>query len=260
MDLLMRTKCVLVLTAFLLSWRPEFLEAESLNLTTYYPAPYGGYISLLTTGGTVAPGVNTVLARDYGRVGIGTAAPRAKLSVMDTVNGLKTGLELSSYHRPGVVAGSIINAYDDGGGVRSLVLQSNGGRLGIGPNRNPQASLHVVGTFKLQDGTEAAGRTLTSDANGRASWAALTTAMPNCNNPGTPEASSNRPCLAPLYRCPTITTVGAITPSMGSGVNENCHGQLHLHWGCGVIITIASWNTNFPAAYPCTFVARTPLY
>jgi len=49
-------------------------ESETLNITTYYPAPYGGYVSLLTTN-------NTYLARDAGSVGIGTASPGAKLDV-----------------------------------------------------------------------------------------------------------------------------------------------------------------------------------
>lgn len=38
--------------------------AEELTLTTYYPAPYGGYAKLLTTG-------STFLARDAGNVAIG---------------------------------------------------------------------------------------------------------------------------------------------------------------------------------------------
>ncbi len=36
-------------------------ESENLTITTYYPAPYGGYVSILTTGGTI-------LARDSGNV------------------------------------------------------------------------------------------------------------------------------------------------------------------------------------------------
>ena len=50
------------------------VNSENLTLTTYYPAPYGGYVSLLTTG-------NALLARDGGNVGVGVAAPSAKLDV-----------------------------------------------------------------------------------------------------------------------------------------------------------------------------------
>lgn len=56
---------VLFLPAFLfLACRPGPLCAESLVLTTYYPAPYGGYVSILTTG-------RTALAREADFVTIG---------------------------------------------------------------------------------------------------------------------------------------------------------------------------------------------
>ena len=67
-----------ILIVFFLCWHPRFLGSETLTLTTYYPAPYGGYASLLTTG-------QTLLARNGGAVGIGTATTgSAKLSVMPT--------------------------------------------------------------------------------------------------------------------------------------------------------------------------------
>ncbi len=46
------------------------LMAEDITLTTYYPAPYGAYDELTTTG-------NTYLATTSGNVGIGTIAPGA---------------------------------------------------------------------------------------------------------------------------------------------------------------------------------------
>lgn len=46
---------------------------------------------------------------------------------------------------------------------------SSSGNFGIGTN-NPQSKLHVAGTFRLVDGTQAAGKVLTSDANGVATW------------------------------------------------------------------------------------------
>ena len=60
---LTRRKVFFILTAFFLCWHPRFLGSETLTLTTYYPAPYGGYASLLTTG-------QTLLARDGGKVGV----------------------------------------------------------------------------------------------------------------------------------------------------------------------------------------------
>lgn len=54
--------------------------AEEITLTTYYPAPYGAYDELTTTG-------DTHLATDSGSVGIGTTGPGYKLDVQtDLVN------------------------------------------------------------------------------------------------------------------------------------------------------------------------------
>lgn len=46
------------------------------------------------------------------------------------------------------------------------------GEVGIGGSPSPNSRLHVMGNFQLQDGTQAAGRVLTSDAVGVASWQA----------------------------------------------------------------------------------------
>lgn len=51
------------------------------------------------------------------------------------------------------------------------------GKMGIG-NANPQAKLDVVGNVKIADGTQGAGKVLTSDANGTASWQTAST-VPN---------------------------------------------------------------------------------
>jgi len=48
---------------------------------------------------------------------------------------------------------------------------ANNGNVGIAVN-NPTARLHVNGSFRLVNGTQQAGRVLTSDANGNATWQA----------------------------------------------------------------------------------------
>ncbi|HNW43405.1 MAG TPA: hypothetical protein PKI19_02805 [Elusimicrobiales bacterium] len=53
-----------VLALAVLYFAPRPAGAETLTLTTYYPAPYGGYVSLLTTG-------PTFLARDADYVTVG---------------------------------------------------------------------------------------------------------------------------------------------------------------------------------------------
>ena len=61
---LTRNRLLGLLSFLLLTWHPGFLGSEVLTLTTYYPAPYGGYVSLLTTS-------RTLLARDGGGVLLG---------------------------------------------------------------------------------------------------------------------------------------------------------------------------------------------
>lgn len=69
-----KRRAIFLLAAFFLCWHPGFIGSETLQLTTYYPAPYGGYVSILTTG-------NTLLSRDSGRVGVGLASPTEKFHV-----------------------------------------------------------------------------------------------------------------------------------------------------------------------------------
>jgi hypothetical protein len=69
------------------------LSSETLTMTTSYPAPVGVYNQLVTTGNAGTVPASTTLARNAGdvllvpptnsdgRVGVGTAAPGAKLEV-----------------------------------------------------------------------------------------------------------------------------------------------------------------------------------
>lgn len=146
-----------LLTAVFTFWRPGFLRAETLTMTTYYPAPYGGYASLLTTG-------KTLLARDGGYVGIGTAVPERPLKVM--------GLVPSQYHTAAFVASNqygvaigghgsntsgAIQAFKNdepdftpgGSHFKELLINAEGGNVGIG-TLSPGINLDVNGTTTIR--------------------------------------------------------------------------------------------------------------
>lgn len=105
-----RQQATALLALFFLAWHPAFLGSETLTLTTYYPAPYGGYVSLLTTQ-------RTLLARDGGTVGIrtGAAAPDAGSS-----------LQVNS---PG---GTAIRWQNSNTGAASMLSTDQGGSIELG--------------------------------------------------------------------------------------------------------------------------------
>jgi len=91
-----------------------------------------------------------------GKVGIGTNTPARLFHISDTEifgNGLDDDLDGQA---------------DETG--EELVFTSRG-RLGI-KTTSPSATLDVLGDVKIVDGTQGAGKVLTSDANGLASWEA----------------------------------------------------------------------------------------
>lgn len=61
--------------------------------------------------------------------------------------------------------------FRNGGYVEKMRIESNG-NVGIGTT-NPTAKLHINGSLRLVDGTQGAGKVLTSDASGNASWQPL---------------------------------------------------------------------------------------
>lgn len=118
---------------------------------------------------------------DGTNIGIGITSPASRLHIKSTGN-TTTPLyvEKNNASTPlfTVEQGGIGNAnatlYDASGIAKVRLAASgdnyiSGGSLGIG-NVAPAATLDVTGTFKLADGTQSAGRVLTSDATGKASW------------------------------------------------------------------------------------------
>ena len=125
--------------------------AEEITLTTYYPAPYGAYEELTTTG-------NTYLATDSGSVGIGTTGPGSgKLAVnVDGTRNLKirSTIDLAN----SVALWSVNNAETTNYPMEfraadylftnvGTKLSIMGGNVGIGTTY-PTAKLHVNGNIK----------------------------------------------------------------------------------------------------------------
>lgn len=103
-------------------------------------------------------------------VGVGTVTPEAKLHVSSSVSGDSTGIKLTQGNANSLIYHNSSNdlVIRKAGQTDQLVLDNAGG-VGIG-TENVQATLHVAGDVIIEDGTEADGYVLTSDANGNASW------------------------------------------------------------------------------------------
>ena len=135
-----------------------------------------------TISGLYGTGWKIGMDGNNARIGIGTMQPTAPLSFANNL-----GKKISLYHGTTGDAGfgvfgnelrihsDYVNAattfgYDDytNGFTEKMRLTGNG-NLGIGTN-NPVAKLDVAGNVRIADGTQGAGKILTSDANGNASW------------------------------------------------------------------------------------------
>ncbi len=129
------------------------------------------------TGSVTMPG--TGIWNSSGNVGIGTVSPTQKLQVNGDI--LARG---TSFFPPGDTATVYLGDTNHyirsivGGGLRigtsgasdAISLVENTGNVGIGTTA-PGAKLDVNGQVKITGGTPGAGKVLTSDAAGLASWA-----------------------------------------------------------------------------------------
>lgn len=90
-----------------------------------------------------------------GNVGINTSTPSAALDIVskDSTSATKA-LEINNSSNT------------------EMVTVLNNGNVGVGTS-SPTNSLHVNGSFRLNDGTEQNARVLTSDSNGVGTWQAL---------------------------------------------------------------------------------------
>ncbi|MEK2645789.1 beta strand repeat-containing protein [Bdellovibrio sp. BCCA] len=107
-------------------------------------------------------------------------------------------------------------AGNDASATPTLVLSGTNQRVGIG-TASPGASLEVVGQVKITGGTPGAGKVLTSDAVGLATWQ-----TPAAGNPGTvTEVTSANAYLSVA----TTTSTPVITANVGTAVNTLAAGN-----------------------------------
>nr|MBK9653559.1 tail fiber domain-containing protein [Bacteroidota bacterium] len=72
----------------------------------------------------------------------------------------------------GMLGGNNFSIRDVPANTFPLVIQQTTGNVGLG-TLTPAAKLDVIGNVKITDGTQAAGKVLTSDANGLTSWQSI---------------------------------------------------------------------------------------
>jgi hypothetical protein len=120
-----------------------------------------------------------------GNVGIGTTGPTQKLTISGSgaMLGFDNNAQLQSKNNSGTYETWLwprdantmyLNYGADGFYIRNnssvnTMVMNNAGQVGIG-TAAPTSSLHIAGTVRIVDGTQANGRVLTSDATGLASW------------------------------------------------------------------------------------------
>ncbi|NNV57118.1 tail fiber domain-containing protein [Limnovirga soli] len=140
--------------------------------------------------------LNLLLAGSGGNVGIGPGIPTAPLQIANAATsgnkrivmyqdvdndnefyGFGINANQIRYQVDAVVSDHVFFAGTSPTTSNELMRIKGTGLVGIGTSA-PAAKLDIAGNIKITDGTEGAGKLLTSDANGLASWTAAPSASP----------------------------------------------------------------------------------
>ena len=139
----------------------KVLTSDDSGVASWQPA---ANVTQWTTAG------NTIYY-STGNVGIGTLTPDTKLHVEGAVkiaDGTQAVGKILTSDANGLASWQLAGTYSQWTTAGNDIHYSTG-NIGIG-TLTPDTKLHVEGAVKIADGTQAAGKILTSDANGLASW------------------------------------------------------------------------------------------
>lgn len=168
---------------------------------------FQGVLTFSTNPGAIATQLLERMRLDQnGNLGIGTTAPGSRLTVRGGEGNHLELVEVGSEKSWDITTqAQDLKIVEVGSGDR-LVIDATTGNVGIGTA--PTAKLDVNGQIRIQGGSPGAGKVLTSDANGVASWQAA------ASGGGARDTAGN-----PIGVCAGRTTSGATSWVAYSGTS-----------------------------------------
>lgn len=213
-----------------------------------------------------------------GNLGVGTATPTQRLSVQGAINN-SDQLELSQlgngdrssyidFHSSGAPntidfsarilrtpsADGELQIYNSGN--NRTIIQNSGGYISLEGNGNvgigttaPAARLEVNGQIKINGGSPGAGKILTSDANGLATWSSPAPITPAFHETRTASGSSNINFNAGILQLPgdggfTAPVSGKYLINVHSHVRNNTSGSGTKSFNIHVLVNNASVTSD----------------
>ena len=145
------------------------------------PTPYAIYAKTAGDDNDWMVSGNDMYSIPSGKVGIGTTGPGHLLDIAESPYNVQASLRLRDqvgrgliFYSPAVTKAAKITT---DGTANDLYIETSGGDLILNPDGNvgigttgPGAKLEVSGQIKINGGSPGAGKVLTSDASGLASW------------------------------------------------------------------------------------------